>query len=485
MRAIRTIATWLVVIGLFYLGYRFIWPLFAPEEEETDIQTTVVKRGDLRLVVPADGVVVPRVLVEVKSKASGVVEAVLVEPGDQMEPGEVIVELDKEVIRSRLRQAEADLAASQAQLKLTERSLSPQQKASAESSVRQAQIDYDRTEETYERISELYDRGYATKAERNDAELALESAKERLSQAKQQLELDLQGPEPERIEMAKAAVLRRQAELDNVREELANTTIRSPMKGTVLERPVEIGTAVASGTSGATGGTVVATIGDLSTLYVRAYIDETDLGRVTIGMPCRVTFDSYTGWLWDGALAKIYPQGEASGGGNGFGGGGGGGARFRTDIEIDLTSARKESGADASGGGGWRQAMGQRSGMSGSSTNPGGHSGRGGEKDVTEGGEEDDAAKPEPPRLYAQMSANVEAVIEDHPSVLILPAQYIKYEEGKPYCEVQTDPEDDSKRERRELELGFSDGLRHEVVSGLEEGDTVVLERPISRNSRY
>ena len=109
------------------------------------------------------------------------------------------------------------------------------------------------------------------------------------------------------------------------------------------------------------------------------------------------------------------------------------------------------------------------------------------------------------------MTASVEVVLEDHPGVVIVPAQYVKYgSDGKPYAEVvqkaawdkfQADqknapppkpatgpnakppahPEQKLPREHRELTLGFSDGLRQEVQSGLTEGDVVIIERPIKK----
>jgi multidrug efflux pump subunit AcrA (membrane-fusion protein) len=87
--------------------------------------------------------------------------------------------------------------------------------------------------------------------------------------------------------------------------------------------------------------------------------------------------------------------------------------------------------------------------------------------------------------LRPNMTANVEFVLDDHPDVLILAARFIQYdEERNAYCEVLPDPENQEVRERRELELGFSDGMRFEVVEGLAEGDTVILERPIIEEDR-
>lgn len=476
MRTLRTIITWLVVLGLAFVVYKYVFPLFKPEKKETDIQTTEVKRGDLRQVVPADGTIVPRVLVEVKSKASGVVEAIKVEPGDEVKQGDIICELDNKVILADKRQAEANLASAKASLQLTKRNLSPQQKASAESAVRQAQISLDDAQANYDRIKELYDKGYATEAELTTARKALSQAQESLEQAKKQLALDLQGAQPEQIQVAQASVLRSQAELDNVNEELAYTTIRSPLSGTVLTRPVEIGTAVASGTSGMSGGTVVATIGDLSTLYVKAYIEETDLGKVKVGTPCRISTDAFSGWIWNGRVKKVYPQGEASNSQ------GGSSSRFQVDIEINLNSAkldRSEEGQTRSAGGGGRSMVMMGPGVVVMRNG-------GGRRSAAQRAEAAQASSGKPseiPSLKPQLTASVDIVLEDHPDVLMIPSQYIKYDEGKPYVEVVKDPKDPKSRERRDVELGFSDGLRFEIKSGLKEGETVILERPIKEEN--
>ena len=420
-----------------------------------------------------------------------------------MKAGDILVELDTVQIQAQKRQAEASLLSANAALEKTKRSLSPQQKESAESSVRNAQMSYDQALEHYNRIKELYDKGYATQEEITTAETDMRRAKETLEQAKRQLDLDLAGGQPEDIEVAKANVAIRQAELDDINEQLANTTIKAPINGRVLTRPVEIGTAVASGTSGMSGGTVVATIGDMSTLYVQAKIDETDLGRVSLGMPCRVTFDAYPSMVWNGKLKKIYPEGEV----------GDGGTRFPVDVELSLTPTREGGGRGGGRSGGPDGGSGTRAIRIGSlgligvaqaaqAPPPGGGgpppgaggpppggapppdggkppSGKDGEKKPA-GGKSAGAKEAAAPELKPNMTANVEFVIEDHPDVLIIEAKYIKYTpDKKAYCEVLPDPKDQTKRERRDIELGFSDGMRYEVTSGVKEGETVIIERPI------
>jgi HlyD family secretion protein len=482
VRIVRTIITWAVILGLIFVVYKYVYPLFKPVKEEMDVQTTQVVRGDLRITVPCDGTVVPRVLVEVKTKASGVVEKLEVEPGDVVEQGQVICELDRKDIVAQLEQANASLDAAKAQFKLTKRSLSPQQKAQSESAIRAAQIRFDDAQASYDRIKKLYDKGFATEDEMTKAQTELNSARESLEQAKQQHELDLQGAQPEEIEVARTNVVRSQAELDRITEELAYTTVRAPQAGTILTRPVEIGTAVASGTSGMSGGTVVCTIGDLSTLYVKAYIDETDLGKVSVSAPCRVTFDAFQGWVWHGQVKKIYPQGEtATGGGNS------GSASFQIDIELNQDSAERDASAMRSSGGARNGGGGFGGGRRGGP--PGGPPGGGGAAAGTspQAKAAEAAAqrkKQSAPKLRPQQSASVDVVLDDHPAVLMIPAQYIKYENDKPYVMVLPNAEDKTKNEKREVELGFTDGLRYEIKSGLKEGETVILERPIKKENR-
>jgi multidrug efflux pump subunit AcrA (membrane-fusion protein) len=508
MKYLRLATPWLFAALFVFVLWKYVAPLFKPEPPETDIQSTQAHVGDLRQAVPSDGTVVPSVLVEVKSKASGVVQKIMVEPGDIVQKGAVLVELDRKDIEARLREARASLDSARAQYALTKRSLSPQQKASGESAVAQAQIGLDEArvrltdaQTNHERMADMFGKGYATQAELDAAQVSLDTARqgvsraqETLAQARQQLTLDLKGAQPEEIAIAKANVDRAQAQLDNVTEELSYTTIRAPITGTVLTRPVEIGTAVASGTGGFSGGTSVATIGDLATLYVKANIEEADLGRIEVGLPARITFDAYAGWIWRGKVKKIYPQGEnantaAAGGG---GGGGGTGTRFPVDIAIDLTSARMDN--DASAGGAVAMGSGGRRSSRPPSTRGGSGRRRGGGRsggataqapaadpkvkvEVKDGDE-----APPSPKLLPQLTASLEIVLEDHPDVVIIPAQYVKFDAGKAFVEVAKNPEDTKVREKREVELGFSDGLRYEIKSGVKEGETVVLEREVKEN---
>lgn len=219
--------------------------------------------------------------------------------------------------------------------------------------------------------------------------------------------------------------------------------------------------------------TVATTVPPVFPLVPLATAVPSSTGRVD--MPCRVTFDAFTGNVWQGTITKIYPQGSQAQGNSG--------TRFQVDIELDLeptqeggdgmpgglAAMQRPSGGGGGHGGGMRMGGGGR---------PGGAAAAQPADAADQEGEE--AVKMSQPELRPNMTANVEFVLEDHPQVLILQARMVQYDDDrKPYVEVLPDPENQDDRERHDIELGFSDGMRYEVVSGLEDGVTVIVEREI------
>jgi HlyD family secretion protein len=85
-----------------------------PNYEIDPSRLSEVTRGDIARSVVATGKIEPRAKVEVKSKASGIVQRILVDYGDWVKQGQVLVELDKEELQARVREARATLLAAQA-----------------------------------------------------------------------------------------------------------------------------------------------------------------------------------------------------------------------------------------------------------------------------------------------------------------------------------------------------------------------------------
>ena len=256
-----------------------------------------VTRGDLARSVVATGKIEPLAKVEVKSKASGIVEKILADYGDHVKQGQVLVELDKEQLRSRVAEAGANLQAAQAAVE------------SAQATYERNKVDAEGPDlpflkSTVERNRKLAADGLVSASVLDDAEKAYQLALNKQTSAQRYLAVS-------RAEIArsKAQVAQMQAALDNAQEDLCNSTIVSPMDGLVLSRDVEVGDAVSSILILGSQATLVMTLGDVSEVYVKGKVDEADISKVYLGQPARIVVESLKDKKFEGKVTKISPMG--------------------------------------------------------------------------------------------------------------------------------------------------------------------------------
>ena len=111
------------------------------------------------------------------------------------------------------------------------------------------------------------------------------------------------------IELVQSEVIRSGIAMAEVEERLDETEIFAPIDGVIIEKLVEEGQIIASGISNVSGGTTIATIADMSLLFIIADIDETDIGSVKIGHVVRITADAFPNEVFKGKITRIAPQG--------------------------------------------------------------------------------------------------------------------------------------------------------------------------------
>ena len=148
----------------------------------------------------------------------------------------------------------------------------------------------------------------------------LEASKVRLENAKSQFErgkeLHSQGSisdkEFEDIQesyaQAKSTVVRTEVTFENAKIALDDTIVRSPVEGTIISRPVEVGQVISSPTQAVGGGTILMTMADLSKVRVRALVDEIDVGKVSIGQTVSIKVAAYRDREFFGIVSKIEPM---------------------------------------------------------------------------------------------------------------------------------------------------------------------------------
>lgn len=131
----------------------------------------------------------------------------------------------------------------------------------------------------------------------------IEQARAELTKSGEQYKLVKSGPRKETIAQARARVEQAKASLQLAETRLGYAKLSAPISGVVLSENVEPGEYVAPGTP-------VVTIGDLENVWLRAYINETDLGRVKVGQEVQITTDTYPGKVYDGRVSFIASEAE-------------------------------------------------------------------------------------------------------------------------------------------------------------------------------
>ena len=256
-----------------------------------------VERGPMVRSVVATGKVEPITKVEIKSKANGIIERLAVDVDHVVEAGQVLAELDKENLRARLREARANLEAARAAL------------AAAEAQAVKHDIEAEAPDVAFAKSA--YDRAVSLNEQKLVSQEALDQAKTTYDQAlnRQRAAGSQALIGRARVNEARAQVAQAGAAVERAEEELANATIKAPIRGTVLTRDVEIGSPVSSILNLGANASLVMTLGDIEKVFVRGKVDEADIGQVRLGMPARITTESFKDKTFNGRVTQISPIG--------------------------------------------------------------------------------------------------------------------------------------------------------------------------------
>ena len=257
-----------------------------------------VERGDIARSVVAVGKIEPLSKVDVKSKANGIIKALLVDAGDAVVEDQILVELDKENLQAQLREAKATLDGEEANLKTA---IAVECRAEIEA----ANPELDFTRRDSERQQALFEQKIASQQQLDDASRAFAISKNR----QKLLEAAVQTARAQ-IDQAKARVAAAKAALDRAEENLSYATIRAPIGGIVLTRNTEIGDAVSSILNLGSAATLIMTLGDVSSVYIKGAVDEADIGKIQTNYPVRTKVESFPNESFQGLVKRISPMGK-------------------------------------------------------------------------------------------------------------------------------------------------------------------------------
>mgnify|MGYP006287782735 CR=1 FL=1 len=241
--------------------------------------------------------------VQLAFESSGRIENIRVEEGDRVSPGQLLAQIAPQRYQASVNQARAEV---QAQKKVLDRMLAgsrPQEIAAARAQLAAAKAKLEEAEDNFARIRELAGTRFASEQKLDAARATLKSARAQVNAEAQALDLAVEGPRQEDIDAARARLEASEAALALAGEKLSDTKLFAPDNGIIRSRILEPGDM-------ASPQKPVLTLALTNPLWVRAYVDETDLGKIAPGMAAQVKTDSYPDKRYQGWIGYISPTAE-------------------------------------------------------------------------------------------------------------------------------------------------------------------------------
>ncbi len=394
--------------------------------------TVPVERGDITVTVSATGRVEPERSVEIKSKASGEVVEIFADISDHVTQGQMLFRLDPtdeersvakltanlEMSKAKLEQVKFGVAAAEAKLAAdTSRADADLKSAEAENVEYAARL---------RRSEQLFDQNVISREELDTAVTKAVQTESAYANARvKQDDLKVQALELEKtrqeIRVAEAQVDNDTVALDDAKQRLIETEVFSPIDGVVAERNIQEGYIVASGVSNVGGGTTAMRLIDLSRVYAIAAVDEADISGIAPGVKAVVTADAYKGMEFSGRVVRVAATGLVESNVVTF------------DVKVEVEGPRKQL-------------------------------------------------------LKPEMTTNVTFLVSDQKDALFVPAgaivrraveqktsnggESVDYTRRQSYVTVIAPG---GAEEERPVKTGITDGFRVEIVSGLAEGEVVLV----------
>jgi len=236
-------------------------------------------------------------------KVQGRIIALPIDEGQQVEQGALLARLEDADFRQKVRIDEAAVAVRQSNLALTLAGTREQEVKASQQAMIDAQADLAEKRLDNNRAQQLFAKDEISAQDRDLAATALKRSNATFMAAQQRYNEAVEGSRKEDIAIARANLTEADANLGLSRIDESYTTLRAPSAGVITVREAELGEVVQPGSP-------VITLADLDHIWLRAYIAETDLGRIHWGQDATITTDTYPGKQYHGRISFISSDAE-------------------------------------------------------------------------------------------------------------------------------------------------------------------------------
>lgn len=270
MKKFLRIFMWLIIAAIF--AGTFVYLFINSKSKQPVYELVSPTNADIERTTVLNGKIEPRDEIEIKPQVSGIISEINVDPGDQVNEGDII--------------AKIKIIPDESQL------------ASARNRVRVARLDVEEKELEYQRTKALYDKKFESREKYEQDLNALKKAQEELKAADDAL-----------------AIIRDGVSKENAQQ--SNTLVRATITGLVLEVPVKVGSSVIQANT-MNDGTTIAKVADMNNLIFKGKIDETEVDLLAEGMPMHISIGAIDNSNLDAVIEKIAPIATEDNGTNTF-----------------------------------------------------------------------------------------------------------------------------------------------------------------------
>lgn len=241
--------------------------------------------------------------VELAFNANERISEIRVEEGESVEKGQLLALLETRRLEQAVKRAEAQLNAQREEVVKLETGTREEEIRKARAEVAAVKTEAENAEKTFRRLRPLAAKNLASQDQTDEAEAKAETARARLNAAEETLNLALAGPRREDIAAAKAHLEAIEADLDIARKNLEDTRLIAPDHAVVQNRILQPGDM-------ASPQRPVFTLALTNPIWIRAYVPQTDMGKIFPGMRAQINTDSYPDKTYEGWVGYISPTAE-------------------------------------------------------------------------------------------------------------------------------------------------------------------------------
>jgi HlyD family secretion protein len=290
--AARPVAVRVVGSILLMAVVAFLWWRYGSLTQRTDSTGVIFATGTIEATE-----------VDVSAEIGGRIEELLVDEGLRIERGQHVARIEDSAIRPELLRAEAGHQSARAGLEDLEAGARSQELESARARLELSRATLELAGAEWKRAERLSREGVLSENQRDNAQSSLDVARSQYNAAEEELKLLEAGSRPAQIEAASWQVKQAEAAVQLAKVRLDKTKIYSPISGVVLVKFVEEGEVILPGVP-------IVTLADLDDMWVKIYIDELDIGKVTLGQSAKVRVDSFPDKEFIGEIIYISDEAE-------------------------------------------------------------------------------------------------------------------------------------------------------------------------------